>query len=123
MSKLRVGLIFGGRSGEHEVSLRSARAVIQALDGERYEVIPIAIAKDGRWLPPAESWRMLPSASIPSTPHSSPERDAVTIIGDLNWQGLVHLDEDGTRVERLDVVFPVLHGTYGEDGTIQGLLE
>src|SRR5690606_16551169 len=96
---------------------------IQALDGERYEVIPIAIAKDGRWLPPAESWRMLPSASIPSTPHSSPERDAVTIIGDLNWQGLVHLDEDGTRVERLDVVFPVLHGTYGEDGTIQGLLE
>ncbi|CDM65344.1 D-alanine--D-alanine ligase family protein [Pyrinomonas methylaliphatogenes] len=123
MGKLRVGLIFGGRSGEHEVSLRSARAVIQALDGERYEVIPIAIAKDGRWLPPAESWRMLPSASIPSTPHSSPERDAVTIIGDLNWQGLVHLGEDGTRVERLDVVFPVLHGTYGEDGTIQGLLE
>ncbi len=86
MPKLRVGVIYGGRSGEHEVSLISGRSVMEALDKEKYEIIPIKIEQDGRW-----------------------------------YDTIIQADPQGNS--DLDVVFPVLHGTYGEDGTIQGLLE
>ncbi|HYE65950.1 MAG TPA: D-alanine--D-alanine ligase family protein [Pyrinomonadaceae bacterium] len=125
--KLRIGVIFGGRSGEHEVSVRSARAVIEALDRERYDVVPIAINKEGKWLSPAEASRLLPEETKLLLPERVTEGSGqdVAIIGDPSRRGLVTLDADGERLpaQPLDVVFPVLHGTYGEDGTIQGLLE
>jgi D-alanine-D-alanine ligase len=123
--KLRVGVIFGGRSGEHEVSLRSARSVIEALDGDKYTVVPIAINKQGKWLSPADATRLLPEETTRLVPSSIREAasEGVAIIGDPSRRGLVTLDADAQPPQPLDVVFPVLHGTYGEDGTIQGLLE
>jgi len=123
--KLRVGLIFGGRSGEHEVSLRSARSVIEAMDRDKYEVVPIAITKEGNWLAPAAAAQLLPETTVRSLPSAARggNRNDVAIIGDPSRSGLVKLDTNGEPPEALDVVFPVLHGTYGEDGTIQGLLE
>ena len=118
--KLRVGVIFGGRSGEHEVSLRSAESVINAMDKSKYEVVPIGITGEGRWLISRDATAMLPQAVMDSKSHRQ-----VAIIGDPTKQGLTRLDkgEQALSSERLDAVFPVLHGTYGEDGTIQGLLE
>src|SRR5256885_1302172 len=123
--KLRIGVIFGGRSGEHEVSVRSARSVIDAIDKSKYEVVPIAITKDGNWLAPAVAAQLLPPETRRriSTQSFSTARDDVAIVGDPSRNGLLKLGSDSGRAERLDVVFPVLHGTYGEDGTIQGLLE
>jgi D-alanine-D-alanine ligase len=124
-NKLRVGVIFGGRSGEHEVSLRSARSVIDALDRSKYEVVPIAITKEGNWLAPAKAAALLPAETARRLPAKTAEqnRNDVAIIGDPSRKGLYQLDTSNERGQRLDVVFPVLHGTYGEDGTIQGLLE
>jgi D-alanine-D-alanine ligase len=124
--KVHVGLIFGGRSGEHEVSVRSASAVIEAIDRDKYEVIPLAITKEGRWLSPSGSAAMLPESArnlLSSNVEGSGE--ALTIVGDPSRAGLFRLEGDGSGSARpkLDVVFPVLHGTYGEDGTLQGLLE
>ncbi|HYG79763.1 MAG TPA: D-alanine--D-alanine ligase family protein [Pyrinomonadaceae bacterium] len=124
--KIRMGVIFGGRSGEHEVSMRSARAVIEAADAEKYELIPVAITREGRWLPPAESVALLPepvrlklaaSAGAADGGEASPVEPSR--LGLLRQGG----GGEGEADRRLDVVFPVLHGTYGEDGTIQGLLE
>jgi len=128
VKKLRVGVIFGGRSGEHEVSLRSARAVIEALDKNRYTVLPIAITKEGKWLSPAHSSRLLPvetSRLLTAEIREGESESGVAIIGDPSHSGLVTLDQEagGPPPQPLDLVFPVLHGTYGEDGTIQGLLE
>jgi D-alanine-D-alanine ligase len=123
--KLRIGVIFGGRSGEHEVSFRSAHSVINAIDKSKYEVVPIAITKEGNWLAPAAAARLLSKKTqqlLPPNTFGDATED-VTIVGDPSRVGLVHLDSDGESTERLDVIFPVLHGTYGEDGTIQGLLE
>ncbi len=106
--KTRVAVLFGGRSGEHEVSLRSAASVIAALDKTRYEVVPIAITKAGKWLPPAQSVKLLPG---PVTGLDSSEHRALTIQPVPDSAGAI------------DVVFPVLHGTFGEDGTVQGLLD
>jgi D-alanine-D-alanine ligase len=126
-SRLRVGVIFGGRSGEHEVSLRSAESVINAMDRSKYDVVPIAITKEGRWLVSADATALLPQAVMSASDHRE-----VTIVGDPTRSGLLRLDDSGvpssdSRLEsgdsRLDVLLPVLHGTYGEDGTIQGLLE
>jgi D-alanine-D-alanine ligase len=118
--RLRVGVVFGGRSGEHEVSLRSAWAVIGALDPVRYEVVPIAIGKDGRWRTGLDMLRMLDEAqqALRPIPESGVE---VTLPADPSRRGL--LPVAGGNAVPLDVVFPVLHGTYGEDGTIQGLLD
>ncbi|HLA10443.1 MAG TPA: D-alanine--D-alanine ligase family protein [Pyrinomonadaceae bacterium] len=125
--KLRVGVIFGGRSGEHEVSIRSAQAVIQGLDSDKFEVVPIGITKEGKWLPPDRSLNLLPSGtdrflSKKTTSRSSGE---VALLGDPSHKGLISLDRSSSDrpAERLDVVFPVLHGPLGEDGTLQGLLE
>jgi D-alanine-D-alanine ligase len=118
--KLRVGVIFGGRSGEHEVSLRSAESVINAMDKSRYEIVPIGITSEGRWLVSGNATAILPQAVIVSE-----SRRQVAIIGDPTKLGLTRLDkgEHALSSEPLDAVFPVLHGTYGEDGTIQGLLD
>lgn len=123
--KLRIGVIFGGRSGEHEVSIRSARAVIDAMDAAKYEVVPIAITKEGNWLAPAAAAELLPATTqrLLSSHARSGKREDVTIVGDPSRAGLVRLSTNGGPAEPIDVVFPVLHGTYGEDGTIQGLLE
>lgn len=124
--KLRVGVIFGGRSGEHEVSLRSARAVVEAIDREKYQVVPLAITKDGRWLSPAESAGLLPASAQQLLPDEvSASDEALTILADPTHKGLVGLGgrDLKTSPEKIDVIFPVLHGTYGEDGTLQGLLE
>lgn len=123
--KLRIGVIFGGRSGEHEVSIRSARAVIEGLDASKYEVVPIAITKEGNWLAPAAAAELLPAITrgLLSSQTRDGHKEDVTIIGDPSRNGLVRLETNGKPAEPLDVVFPVLHGTYGEDGTLQGLLE
>lgn len=117
--KLRIGVIFGGRSGEHEVSLRSAESVIKALDRNKYEIVPIAITKQGKWLASREATNLLPASVIESADQH------VAIFGDPTEGGLARFNGHGQSEgsDRLDVVFPVLHGTYGEDGTIQGLLE
>lgn len=115
--KLRVGVIFGGRSGEHEVSLASAASVLRALDPKRYDVLPIGIAKDGRWvagpraLPALQLGKgsALPASTLLAQPGQP--RESVTAS-----RGIV-------ASLRPDVVFPLVHGTFGEDGTLQGLLE
>ena len=107
MPKKRIAVLFGGRSGEHEVSIRSAAAVIGALDSGKYEVIPVAISKQGKWLGPAESVSLLP-----------PEAQ-----GRSSTQTAVIVSQEPGSTSGVDVVFPVLHGTFGEDGTVQGLLE
>lgn len=114
--KIRVGVIFGGRSGEHEVSLRSAESIIRAMDRSKYVVVPIGITQAGRWLVSSDA-----KAMLPQTVMASSHQEQVAIIGDPTRQGLMRLDAGHS--EPLDVVFPVLHGTYGEDGTIQGLLD
>jgi D-alanine-D-alanine ligase len=113
--RLRVGIIFGGRSGEHEVSLVSAASVIRALDPAKYEAVPIGITKDGRWLAGSPAQTMLPEVLR--------EGQRVMLAADPNIAALVTLDEKRSDSLRVDVIFPVLHGTYGEDGTVQGLLE
>ena len=107
MSKIRIAVLFGGRSGEHDVSVRSAASVLQALDREKYEVIPIAITREGRWLSPTESSRLLPAEAQ----------------GALSTAAAVVVSREPGSTSGADVVFPVLHGTFGEDGTVQGLLE
>ncbi len=123
--KLRVGIIFGGRSGEHEVSVRSARAVIESIDKSKYEVVPIAITKEGNWLGTAASIKLFPTETQRLLTGEKPQGAAadVAILGDPSRRGLVKLGSRAGEPERLDVVFPVLHGTFGEDGTLQGLLE
>jgi len=114
--RLRVGILFGGRSGEHEVSLASAASVIRALDPEKYEAVPIGIAKDGRWLVGTNAQKMLPEIL------KTGER--VVLPPDPSAAALVPLSPSAGQPSTLvDVVFPVLHGTFGEDGTVQGLLE
>jgi D-alanine-D-alanine ligase len=111
--KLRVGILFGGRSGEHEVSLLSAASILKAIDRNKYEVIPIGINKQGQWLPPAEA-QLLLEGNLSSEPKSK------TL--ELNASAEI-IQQNSPLTQSLDVIFPVLHGTFGEDGTIQGLLE
>ncbi len=116
MPKLRVGVLFGGRSAEHEVSLVSATGIMRALDTSRYVVVPIGIAPDGRWLTGQSALRLLKErADLRGIPEH-------IFVPDPRKQGLVPVRRS-TRHVGVDVVFPVLHGTFGEDGTIQGLLE
>jgi D-alanine-D-alanine ligase len=124
--KLCVGVIFGGRSSEHEISLRSARAVIEGIDSNKYDVVPIAITKEGKWLGAGEAVKLLPEASTRKVSNRvlNDSSHDVAIIGDPSQSGLVALERLSKHPrQRLDVVFPVLHGPFGEDGTIQGLLE
>jgi D-alanine-D-alanine ligase len=123
--KLRVGVIFGGRSGEHEISIRSARAIVENIDRKKYDVVPIAITKEGKWLPPSDSAQLLPAVVQPLLNSSATATTGdVALLGDPSHKGLISLKGNSQLVaEKLDVVFPALHGTYGEDGTLQGLLE
>jgi D-alanine-D-alanine ligase len=173
MAKLRVGILFGGRSGEHEVSLLSAASVLNAIDKTKYEVVPIGITKDGRWLTAEHAERLLkgdaakngaaktvrathdkhlragdpeatPGAAVLATGESvvvppepvrrgeglAPFQTAKLGAANLEGAGLdnadgsdAHLRRAADRAINVDVIFPVLHGTFGEDGTIQGLLE
>src|SRR5580698_2369901 len=141
MPKLRVGVLFGGRSGEHEVSLLSAASVLKAINPKKYEVIPIGITKEGRWVTAIDAERLLFGES--STPRQlragDPETTATAAVlakGESiivppvpakNKTGsLVPFETHGDPAHQalsVDVIFPVLHGTFGEDGTIQGLFE
>src|SRR6202795_3016690 len=112
--RLRVGILFGGRSGEHEVSLASAASVIRGLDPDKYEAVPIGISKEGHWLVGTGAQKMLPEVLKGG--------QRVMMNADPTDAALVRLDGSGGG-QRLDFVFPVIHGTFGEDGTIQGLLD
>lgn len=122
--KLRIGVIFGGRSSEREVSMRSAQAVIEAIDRKKFEVLPIAITAEGKWLPPAQSAQLLPE-NLHSSLTSTLTTSDVALLGDPSHKGLIRIEHNSNAgtAEKIDVVFPVLHGPFGEDGTLQGLLE
>jgi len=148
MKKLRVGILFGGRSGEHEVSLLSAASVFDAIDKTKYEVVPIGITKEGHWVTAADAERLLkgdfshnperhlragdpettPGAAVlangesvvvPPEPHQ--HGGSLTTFQTESSNALARRASD--RAINVDIIFPVLHGTFGEDGTIQGLLE
>ncbi|HWC17073.1 MAG TPA: D-alanine--D-alanine ligase family protein [Terriglobales bacterium] len=144
--KLRIGVLFGGRSGEHEVSLLSAASVLNAIDRSKYDVVPIGISKEGRWLTSSESQRLLNGGKTTENPRhlraGDPEATptaAVLARGDSvivppepsgERHSLIPFESNPALAQRpghqaidVDVIFPVLHGTFGEDGTIQGLLE
>jgi D-alanine-D-alanine ligase len=110
--RLRIGILFGGRSGEHEVSLLSAASILKAIDRNKYDVVPIGIDKQGHWLGGIEADRLLGGSATP------PQLEASSL------KATAELAQPGNPLAAsLDVIFPVLHGTFGEDGTIQGLFE
>jgi D-alanine-D-alanine ligase len=147
MKKLRVGILFGGRSGEHEVSLLSAASVLNAIDKSKYEVVPIGISKEGHWLTSGDATRLLEGKPAAEThlragdPEATPGAavlatgEAVVVPPEPHHKtgSIVPFQTDDTsgalyrraadRAINVDIIFPVLHGTFGEDGTIQGLLE
>ncbi len=146
MNKIRVGILFGGRSGEHEVSLLSAASVITAIDKQKYDVVPIGISKEGRWLVAGHAERMLkgnnpgqqlragdPGATPGAAVLARGEQIVVPPVPVRAGGSLQPFQPDGNTAQlarrwsdhtiNVDVIFPVLHGTFGEDGTIQGLLE
>jgi D-alanine-D-alanine ligase len=115
--RIRIAVMFGGRSGEHEVSLVSAASVINTLDPARYEVVPVGVTRAGRWYSAPDVLTQLRENRIPD-----PSCECV-LVPEPGRPGLLSLANGGQRMEPLDVVFPLIHGTYGEDGTLQGLLE
>src|SRR5437763_856211 len=152
MKKIRVGVLFGGRSGEHEVSLLSAASVLDAIDKNKFEVVPIGITKEGRWLTAGHAERLLKGEAAggrathehlrAGDPEATPgaallaRGEAVVVPPEPAHRqsgGMTPFQTDGgaamlarrasARAINVDVIFPVLHGTFGEDGTIQGLLE
>jgi len=129
--KLRVGIIYGGRSGEHDVSLASGAAVFKNLDPERYDAVPIRIERDGRWSLPDHPPTLVSAAAVIEA--ARPDRAEVAreahLVAHPDGDALMTIDRRGPSASPtisavgLDVIFPVLHGPYGEDGTVQGLLE
>ena len=121
--KVRVAVVFGGRSAEHAISCVSAGSVMAALDRDRYEVVPVGITTDGRWVLADPAQRLtIADGALPEVAGGT----AVALVGDPAGRGLAVLEPGsaiGAALTEVDVVFPVLHGTFGEDGTIQGLLE
>ena len=121
--KLRVAVLFGGRSAEHAISCVSAGSVIAALDPDRYDVVRVGIATDGRWVLADPDQRLaISDGELPEVSGGT----AVSLVGDPAARGLAVLEPGaavGPALTEVDVVFPVLHGPYGEDGTVQGLLE
>ncbi|MGZ3681839.1 MAG: D-alanine--D-alanine ligase A, partial [Ktedonobacterales bacterium] len=116
-AKLRVGVLYGGRSSEHDVSVQSARAILEMIDKDKYSVVPIAIGRDGQWLPGVrpDDLELIDRASVGDD--GSPDRGPRS---GLSWIADFHAWATASEV---DVVFPALHGPFGEDGTVQGLLE
>lgn len=121
--KTRVGVIFGGRSGEHEISVRSALTVIEQIDHTKYDVVPIGITRDGVWLGSAESLAMFPDKTRAKFVEKFGDLVNRPRSGTSSHQRIVTTVVASDEMHDLDVAFPVLHGTFGEDGTIQGLLE
>jgi D-alanine-D-alanine ligase len=135
--KLRVGILFGGRSGEHEVSLLSAASILKAIDRKKFEVVPIGITKDGHWLAAGDARgllegnqssiaRRLRAGDPDTTPGAKLLQEGIpTLLAPQPVETSAALAVGSVRpaAANLDVVFPVLHGTFGEDGTIQGLFE
>jgi len=119
--KIRVGILFGGRSAEHEVSLQSAKNIIDAIDTNKYEVVLIGIDKKGQWHLNEESRFLLP-ASGPELPELPESGESLALIPGKQGEQFVTLSGQ-QRLGSLDVIFPVLHGPFGEDGTVQGLLK
>jgi D-alanine-D-alanine ligase len=121
-AKVRVAVVFGGRSAEHAISCVSAGSVMAALDRDRYEVVPVGIGTDGRWVLPDPGQQLaIIDGKLPEVSGGT----AVSLVGDPAGRGLAVLEPGAAMgaLTEVDVVFPVLHGAYGEDGTIQGLLE
>jgi D-alanine-D-alanine ligase len=146
MKKIRVGVLFGGRSGEHEVSLLSAASVLNAIDRKKYEVVPIGITKEGRWVTSGYAERLLQGTSSDASgthhlragdPEATPgaavlAKGTVVVVPPMpsdHHSALLPFVTDSPQPQaaikplHVDIIFPVLHGTFGEDGTIQGLLE
>jgi D-alanine-D-alanine ligase len=140
--KLRVGILFGGRSGEHDVSLLSAASILKAIDRKKFDVVPIGITKEGRWLGAGDAHSLLEGDSSPVARRLRAGDPEATPGAKLLHEGMPTLfapeprnagapakglatraSGSGAEGQSLDVVFPVLHGTFGEDGTIQGLFE
>src|SRR5271170_1952914 len=124
--KLRVGILFGGRSGEHEVSLLSAASILKAIDRTRYDVIPIGITKQGQWITSNEAQHLLTGDTKPAPVLlKSPKSKSIQLhaSASIALQNESLAQQNGPLAQSLDVIFPVLHGTFGEDGTIQGLFE
>jgi D-alanine-D-alanine ligase len=143
MKKLRVGILFGGRSGEHEVSLLSAASVFKAIDKNKYEVVPIGITKQGRWVTAGDAEQLLKGEAADQSQFRAGDPEATSSAAVLAHGEAVIVPPEpqrrggslspfetdaltrraSDRAINVDVIFPVLHGTFGEDGTIQGLLE
>ncbi len=117
--RIRLALLYGGRSGEHDVSIASATSVMQAIDKDKYDVLPVYLTPEGRWLPGVEPARL--------TAGAHPAASVALFSSDPQQPGLLPLSNAAAvqpeQAQEVDVVFPLLHGTYGEDGTVQGLLE
>ncbi len=120
--KKNLAIIFGGRSGEHEIAIRSAKTVIEQADPAKYHLFPVAISPSGKWLSPAESLAMFPAETVAAfeREYGEPSDRLHILTGDASAGGF-SIPNGGTQP--LDCAFAVLHGTYGEDGTIQGLFE
>ena len=114
MKKIRVGLLFGGRSCEHEVSVRSARSVLEAIDRDKYDLTMIGISKEGRWLMAGDAVGVLQAGVVEAG-------DLLPVV--LEQGGALVAQSGGAPDQRLEVIFPLLHGPFGEDGTVQGLME
>ena len=117
--RIRLALLYGGRSGEHDVSIASATSVMQAIDKDKYDVLPVYLTSEGRWLPGVEPARLTaglhPAAATVALFSSDPQQPGLLPLSKAEVQP--------EQAQAVDVVFPLLHGTYGEDGTVQGLLE
>jgi D-alanine-D-alanine ligase len=121
MKKIKLALIFGGKSAEHEISLISAKSIYQALDKNKYDIELIGIDKSGKWyLSEKDNW--LINAHDPKLIELNASDDEVLLVPESGTAELLHLNHKDEKRNSIDVAFPVLHGTYGEDGTIQGLL-
>ncbi len=129
--KLRIGILFGGRSGEHEVSLLSAASVLKAIDKKKYDVVPIGITKEGQWVMAADAERLLAGDTAQEKVLEQViAQGAAVLVPPVPSSGMLPAGEaglgkhqQGAGVTAVDAIFPVMHGTFGEDGTIQGLLE
>ncbi len=123
MSSHRIAVLFGGRSGEHEVSLRSAASIMKALSENEHTVFPVGITREGKWLAGGDPMAALQSGNIPGDCYSASVITDPVSPGFLLWRDKGNGDREIVSFEKVDLVFPVLHGTYGEDGAVQGLLE
>jgi len=113
MKKLRVGVLFGGRSAEHEVSVVSAQGVMNALDGDRFQAVPMGVTRQGTWLTPPQTQQAL----------SRIRSERLRGLDEPLGEGILHRTQVFAALRRIDIVFPLIHGTNGEDGTLQGFLE